>query len=377
MSIKAQPSFSLKDQLFNTRTVGVLSAALQKADRGFRRKAFERQVLDAFAELELKQRIAWIVTSLEPHLPADIGAAIDVLQRALPAPLDPSRTDDDFGEFIWVVPGEYVAKHGCSSTHLDRSLSFLREATKRFSSENAIRPFLSAYPDEAMKFVHECADDNNYHVRRLASEGIRPFLPWAPRVDLPVDAVIDVLERLHGDRTRYVTRSVANTLNDISKLDGDLVIATLERWRRKKRQDGSELDWMTRHALRTLVKEEHKAALELLGYPTKPRFRLSDLQTTARVKVGGNFAWQCVVTSLADQQLKIALKIHFLKANGGHSAKVFAVKDVRLGKGERLQIDKRQAFKPITTRVLYPGTHYAELVVNGVSRGKRAFELAT
>ena len=375
MSIKAEPSFSLKDQLFNADTVGVLSAALRKADTRFRRKLFEREVLGGFPGLELKQRINWIVTTLESHLPAGIEDAIDVLRRALPEPLDPSRSDDDFGEFIWVVPGEYVARHGCSRAHLQVSLSFLREATKRFSSENAIRPFLRAFPEETMAFVHECAEDENYHVRRLASEGIRPFLPWAPRVDLPVDAVIDVLERLHGDSTRYVTRSVANTLNDISKVDGDRVLATLKRWQKEKRQHSAELNWMTRHALRTLVKEENKAALELLGYPSRPKFRLSGVQTTASVNVGGHFVWRCVLTSMADQQLKIALKIHFLKANGSHATKVFAVKDTHLRKGERLQIDKRQAFKPITTRVLYPGTHFAELVVNGVSRNKRSFEL--
>lgn len=375
MSIRAQPSFSLKDQLFNDVSVGKLSAGLRRADPMFKKKPFERDVLARFPELELKDRISWMVTTLASYLPADLSRAMEILEGALPRPLDPTKADDDFGEYIWVVPGEYVARFGCTREHLAASLEFLRESTKRFSAENAIRPFLQAFPDETMAFVHECAADDNYHVRRLSSEGIRPLLPWAPRVDLPPDVVVGVLDQLHGDATRYVTRSVANTLNDIAKRDGELVIATLQRWQAAGRQAPAELAWMTRHALRTLLKQDHLAALELLGYATQPKFRVSKLETTREVVVGEHFEWRCVVTSAAEQKLKIALRVHFLKANGGHAPKVFTVKDGTVAKGERLDVVKRHPFKPATTRVLYPGTHYAELVINGVASKRRAFEL--
>ena len=377
MSIKAKPSFSLKDQLFNERTVGELSARLATADPDFRGGEFESEVLARFPALELKERIHWIVTVLERYLPAEFPEARNTLLDALPEPLDPNKTDDDFGSFIWVVPGEYVAKHGCTDKYFAESLAFLREATKRFSSEGAIRPFLNRFPDETMAFVHECAVDENYHVRRLASEGIRPFLPWATRAELPVDTIIGVLDRLYADTTRYVTRSVANTLNDISKLDAGAVIGTLERWRESGRQREAELEWMTRHALRTLLKKDDAAVLSLLGYPTKPEFRVSGQSASDVVRVGEDFVWACTLTSLARQKLKITLRIHFLKANGKHSTKVFAVKNGDFDKGDTIQISKRQSFKPITTRTLYPGTHYAELVVNGVTRKKLAFELVS
>lgn len=375
MSIKAKPSFSLKDQLFNENTVGKLSARLAAGERGFRKGAFEREVLARFPELELKERIDWIVTTLERHLPGDFLDAKNALLRALPEPLDPNQTDDDFGSFIWIVPGEYVAKHGCSETYRDESLGFLREATKRFSSESAIRPFLKRFPAETMAFVRECAVDENYHVRRLASEGIRPFLPWAVRADLPVDAIIEVLDQLYADQTRYVTRSVANTLNDISKFDANAVVDSLRRWRKAGRQGAAELNWMTRHALRSLLKEDNAAALDLLGYAAKPKFRVSDQSVSKHVRVGQEFVWECTLTSLAEQKLKVTLRIHFLKANGKHSAKVFAVKDADFGKGDAVRISKRQSFKPITTRAMYPGKHYAELVVNGIARKKLSFEL--
>ena len=375
MSIKAKPSFSLKDQLFNEQSVRGLSGQLKTVDPAFQARKFERTVLSRFPELELKQRIHWMVSSLEEFLPDDFQKSREILLQALPAPLDPNRTDDDFGEFIWVVPGEYVAKHGCRRDTLAESLDFLREATQRFSSEGAIRPFLQQFPDETMAFVRNCAVDGNYHVRRLASEGIRPFLPWAPRAIIPNEAIVEVLDLLHSDATRYVTRSVANTLNDITRLDDAIVLGALKRWRKLGRQQEAELTWMTRHALRTLLKEDHAAALTLMGYPTKPQFRLSGIQTSNLVRVGQAFEWRCSLRSLAPQQLKITLRIHFLKANGSHSSKVFAVKDGRFGKGDVLDIQKRLPFKPITTRVLYPGTHRAELLVNGVSRKTVSFEL--
>ena len=118
-----------------------------------------------------------MVDKLATHLPDEFPEALAILERALPEPLDPHKTDDDFGTFIWIVPGEYVARFGCSEPHLQASLSFLHEATKRCSSESAIRSFLNAFPEQTLDFVRACARDEHYHVRRLASEGIRPLLP--------------------------------------------------------------------------------------------------------------------------------------------------------------------------------------------------------
>ena len=272
------------------------------------------------------------------------------------------------------MPADWVALRGCTDERLDRSLAFLKQATMRFTVESAIRPFLARYPEQTMRFIHRCATDSNYHVRRLASEGIRPYLPWAQRVRLPVDSIIEVLNVLHADSTRYVTRSVANTMNDLSRDDPELVINTLRPWRESSSQVDDELNWMTRHALRTLVKADNKEALELLGYPADPHFSLSEVSASGTVAIGAALCWRGTLKSKTRQRLKIALRVHFLKANGGHSVKVFAVKDVDAG-NEDLLIEKKIPFKPITTRTLYLGTHHVELVVNGKARGKRSFEL--
>ncbi|MEM7262537.1 MAG: DNA alkylation repair protein [Planctomycetota bacterium] len=375
MSHRAEKSFSLADELFNRETLGKLSAGLANADAKFDRKRFERRVLARFPELELKQRIEWIVEALEDHLPAKLSQAIPIFRKAMPPKLDPKRTDDDFGEFIWIVPGEYVARHGCTSQDMKRSLTFLRYATQRFTSENAIRPFLSNFQDETLRFVHECADDQNYHVRRFASEGIRPYLPWAMRVLLPTAEILAVLDRLYADPTRYVTRSVSNTLNDISRCDADTVLETLDRWKADGRQSADELRWMTNHALRTLVREDYAPALERLGFPSRPKFRISKDHASADVKVGETFERSATLHSLEEQKLKIGLRVHFLKSNGTHSAKLFKIADVDATPNQRIPLEKRQPFRPLTTRALYPGTHYSEWIVNGVSRGKKPFEL--
>ncbi len=377
MAIKAETGFSLKDQLFNARSVRVLSDALATSfaeqQTQFNQEQFEKLVLEKFPTLELKQRIDWMVTALAMHLPENFDEALKILEGSLPAPLDPNKTDDDFGEFIWAIPGEFVARFGCTESTLTKSLSFLRESTKRFTAENSIRPFLRQYPAESLSFIKECALNNNYHVRRLASEGIRPFLPWAERANVNHNAIFEVLELLKHDNTRYVIRSVANTLNDLSKLEPERVIATLTRW---QKHTSSETQWLIRHALRTLVKRDHPGALTLLGYPIAPAFSVNAVSVAESVRVGENLMYTCVIKSEANQNLKVALRVHYLKANASHSPRVFAVKDVQAQAGEELRVNKKISFRPITTRTMYRGEHHVEIVVNGVARGKRSFLLA-
>lgn len=367
MSIKAETGFSLKDHLFNEQSVGRLADALKQAHPPLRRAAFMRESLEAFPQLELKARIDHLVTVVTRHLPSQYSHALGILAQALPPPLDPDLLDDDFGEFIWVVPGEFAARHGCTRQHLKRSLAFLQESTQRFSAENAIRPFLASFPDETLDFIRECAAHENYHVRRLATEGTRPLLPWCMRVNLPREPVLEVLDMLHADSTRYVTRSVANHLNDIAKSDPTLVIRQLRRWHQAGRQTPDELAWMTRHALRTLIREDNVDALALLGYPKKPQIRLESLEVSPEVKVGEALTVSVAMTSLRSQALLITMKVHFRKANGQLSPKVFKVKDIQLTKDEPLAFTKRLPLRPMTTRTLYPGAHQVEIVANGTT----------
>lgn len=375
LSIRAETSFSLKDDLFNEHSVARLADGLAAASKGFQRKRFERAVLEAFPELELKARVDHMVSVLSNHLPAQVPKALDLLERALPPALNPALSDDDFGSYIWVVPGEYASRYGCSSRHLQRSLNFLRETTKRFSAESAIRPFLREFPEATLRFVHDCTEDDNYHVRRLASEGTRPLLPWATRVGLPAETIVELLNKLHADSTRYVTRSVANSMNDLSKQDPALVIRTLKQWQKADRQQPAELDWMVRHSLRTLTKKDHIPALSLLGYPARPQVQISNLKIPKSIQVGDTLNCEFDLSAQAPQKLLVTLRVFYLKANGKQAPKVFTVTKADFQRDQRSTLNKKLSFRPMTTRVMYPGAHRIEVVVNGQTQTGQDFQL--
>lgn len=257
---------SIKDQLFNRRKVAAIAAELNRAHRAFDAAAFVDQVMSRLEALGLKQRIAWITDCLESHLPRDYQRAVDVMLRSLPVPCDPQLRDGDFGDFIYAPYSEYVARHGCTRDDFDFSLAALREITTRFSAEFAVRTFIDAFPDETRTTLTQWTTDEHYHVRRLCSEGTRPRLPWTSRLATPIDYALPLLDNLYLDTTRFVTRSVANHVNDISKLDPDLAIDLLQRWRRSRGQCATEIDYILRHATRTLTRHGNHSALELLEH---------------------------------------------------------------------------------------------------------------
>jgi 3-methyladenine DNA glycosylase AlkC len=263
--VTAAQRIPLKDQLFTREKVELIAGEIERVHPAFRAGEFVAAVVARIPELELKARIDWITTCLEGHLPPDFRRAVGVLVGSLPAPVDPAHSDGDFGDFIYAPYAEYVARHGCTADDLEFSLAALREITTRFSAEFAIRPFLNLFPNQVLATLQVWTEDQHYHVRRLCSEGTRPRLPWARSLMLPHDVGIPLLDRLFADPTRYVTRSVANHVNDVSKKDPDLALDTLERWRSLGHQQPREMSYVIRHAARTLVRADHPRALDLVN----------------------------------------------------------------------------------------------------------------
>ena len=220
--------FSLKDQLFNRGKVRYLSELLSAAAPQFDDRGFVKTTMKGFKQLELKERIVQIAATLEKFLAPDYRTAVKHIVSALPPPLDPKKNDDDFGDFIFAPFGEYVVRNGLEKKYLKTSLRTIKELTKRFSMEDAIRSFINAHTSETLAVLDKWATDTNYHVRRLVSEGTRPLLPWSKRLSIEVTTPLPLLDKLHADSTRYVTRSVANHLNDIAKSNPKVVLETLE-----------------------------------------------------------------------------------------------------------------------------------------------------
>lgn len=368
--------FSLKDHLFNPERVSYLGGLLENGVPGFDRTGFETAVLTRLPDLELKQRIDMIAQVLAVHLDDDFEIAASSIRASLPPPLDPALGDDDFGDFILIPLGKYVEDNG--GDHYDLSMTLLREITMRVSMEGPIRRFIDDRPDESLDLFAEWAHDENYHVRRLVSESTRPRLPWAPRIHLDIEAPLPLLDALHSDPTRYVTRSVANHLNDIAKDRPEIVIDTLQRWQDLAVQDPAELRWMTRHALRTLVKRGEPAALAFLGYGNAPEASTHLSLKTPVVRAGDALEFTVRITAETDQRLLVDYVIDFVSNNGTTRSKVFKLREVTLSAGESTTIDKRHPLRAdATTYRLYEGTHGLTVVANGREIAKDRFEVVT
>lgn len=368
----------LKDLLFNRDAIELITGEIGRVHRAFPAKAFRRTVLAGFPDRELKARIGWIAECLEACLPKPYRVAAGILRDSLPPPNDPARRDGDFGNFVYAAYGEFVARYGCAREHLAFSLEALRDITQRFSAEDAIRRFLNVFPDETLQALTAWTGDAHYHVRRLCSEGTRPRLPWSPKIAIPVTAPIAILDRLFADPTRFVTRSVANHLNDITRVDPDLVVATLTRWRNTGRQRPEEMEFISRHALRTLVKRGHRAALDALGVPDSSHIKLASLQLPKTVRMNTALSFSFVLRTPRATKAIIDYAIIFRSKTGKlASRKVFKLTQTTLPARVPVAVQKRHMLRErMTTRTLYRGRHEIEILVSGRCLVKAAFTLS-
>jgi 3-methyladenine DNA glycosylase AlkC len=370
--------FSLKDHLFNQAKVEYLAGFFSSQKSRFPVQRFVTNVMKKLPNLELKQRITWIAESLQEHLPEHYPDAAKQIVECLPPPLDETKSDDDFGDFIFAPLGEFVVRQGMQPEHVSLSLQTLKELTKRFSMEDSLRYFIRKYPLETLKELDRWSCDRNYHVRRLVSESTRPLLPWSGRIDLTVDQTLPLLDRLHADKTRYVTRSVANHLNDIAKAQPDLVVQTLKSWHAQGLQAPNELQWMTRHALRTLVKQGHQGSLSLLGFNPIPKIQCGEIVILkSTLTPGDTLEFSIDILANRDEALVVDYAIEFVKAAGKRSTKVYKAAKITLKKGESQKVTKKHKLHAqATTYQLYPGEHQLTIQINGQPVGSKAFHLS-
>ena len=356
--------FSLNDHLFNKEKVELLSSQIKAVYAEFENKKFEKSVLEAFPSLLLKQRITHISNKLQEYLPAKYEDALKIILNALPPKLDESRQDDDFGDFIYAPYGEFIQENGCNKQYLKISLSALATVTTRFSMEFAIRDFINLFPSETFEMLKKCSLSCNYHQRRFASEALRPKLPWAKKLSIDYKLPLEVLDNLYLDSTRYVTRSVSNHLNDISKIDALLVINTLKRWQKKDKE--FNIEYILNHSLRTLVKEGNKQALELLGFHANPDIKIFNFNLNESVQIGKKLTFSFDIKANTNENLLIDYIVYFQTKNKKLSKKVHKLKKINMKKGETINIEKSHLFKKeMSTRKLYEGEHQIEIQING------------
>jgi 3-methyladenine DNA glycosylase AlkC len=354
-----------------------LAADLARVESAFPAEAFTRQASAGLGKLELLDRAKHIARALAAHLPRDYPAAVDVLLRSLGPEL---ATDELLGvgmaPFFYLPHLLFVAEHGLED--FDLSMRAQYELTKRCSAEATIRPFIARDPERTFRFLRAWAKDANPHVRRLVSEGTRLRLPWASRVawlDAHPARVLALLELLKDDPTTLVRRSVANNLNDLGKVHRELLLQTCARWLDGAPPARREL---VEHALRSAVKRGDADALHLLGYGARPAIAIEDVRfEPRRVPIGAHVCVSFVLRSKAKtaQALLVDLAVHFVKANGRTSPKVFKLDRVALPPRGEIALQKRISAAVHTTRTPRTGTHAVDVIVNGVSTRIGSFEI--
>ncbi len=355
----------LKDIYFTPGFVRELAGSIRTHHKSFDAEAFERSVLGgAWEELELKQRMRRVTEVLGERLPAGYPEALRILRKVAP----------DFEGFDAMVFPDFVECFGLD--HWSLSMPALKEFTVLCSSEFAVRPFISANPDRAFEHIAEWAKDDDERVRRLASEGCRPRLPWAgalPRLKKDPSPILPILEKLKDDESEFVRRSVANNLNDISKDHPDLVLEIAGRWL----GSSERTDRLVKHASRTLLKKGDPKAMRLFGFgdPMAVSVELLDVKP-ATVRLGGTaeFSFELTVTGTDPVRLRLEYAMDYAKSGGKRSRKIFQIREGEFEPG-RHAIRRKISFEDLSTRKHYPGEHGLTIVVNGVEKESVTFDL--
>ncbi|TFB87323.1 DNA alkylation repair protein [Cryobacterium algoricola] len=360
------------DQLIGMPTAVALTTAIQAVTPHAPLTALH-EATGMLAPFSLRERSDLLRDALLADLPGDYTSFAATIRAAAsgPAPFT--------GWLIWPVSTAIAVKgiEAGTDTAFDDALGMLAELTGRLSSEFAIRILLEHDLDRALPVVLGWTASSDADVRRLASEGTRPFLPWARRVPgilAEPTATLPILHALYRDEDEVVRRSVANHLNDLSRQQPELVVATTAAWLADPDANTARL---VRHALRTLVKRGNPAALAQLGFHAADVTVAGPVLNETNVPFGGtvNFTASIRNDARVTTRLVVDYVMHHQKANGTLSGKTFKLTTLTLEPGEVVLLTKGHSLRAITTRRYYPGEHAVELQVNGVPSGKTPFTL--
>lgn len=236
-------------ELFGANLALLLSDKIRGTYPDFNSKHFVTRVAQRTEGLSYTRRIEVIAEELHAFLPAEYPKALSILMRIL-GPENPSETGM-FTHYYWLLPvGKFVQLYGLE--YFELSMDAIEEITKRNTGEYAVRPYIHRYPTESLRRIKSWAQSDNFHLRRLASEGLRPKLPWAPKLDDFIsnpEPVFEILEMLKNDPVKFVQKSVANHLTDYLKVNPQPTRKLLARW---QETDNATTLWIVKHATRKL-----------------------------------------------------------------------------------------------------------------------------
>lgn len=352
----------LKD-VYTKKYIQNLAKKIKHYYKDFDELKFIDSIFDSsWKNLELKTRMRHIAVTLGTFLPFSYEKQLEILKPV----------SKEFTSYDSMFFQDYVEVYGLED--FKNSMEALAIFTIDSSSEFAIRQFILKYENETMKQMNIWAKSENEHLRRLACEGCRPRLPWGcalQKYKKDPSKVLEIIELLKNDKSKYVQKSVANNLNDISKDNPKLLIQFVKN----NLGHSKDLDWICKHASRTLLKKGDVTILELFGYKELSHVNIIDFKYDSSLKIGENFNFSFDLKSEENLgKLRVEYVIYYLKANATHSKKVFMIAQNEFTKDFKSFI-KKQSFKNMTTRKHYVGKHYIAVLINGKEIIKREFIL--
>ena len=361
----------LKD-LYSKSFYNEFADSLVKTVPAFKKAVFIRQIFSKeFENMELKERMRHTTHVLHSFMPEDYAAAVKLFTKIING-----LRKDGFsnGRLEFMFFPDYIEVYGLED--YDSSVKALEFITVFFSCEFAVRPFILKYGDKMMRQMTAWSLHKDAAVRRLASEGSRPRLPWAmavPALKKDPAPILPIMENLKEDPSESVRRSVANNLNDIAKDHPDIVLSIAGRWKGISK----EVDAIIKHGCRTLLKQGHTEILKHYDLESKDLALTSFKILTPKVKIGEylSFKFSFVNNHTKDLTVRLEYAVYYKRANGQLARKVFKISEKNCKAGEKVEISRNQSFKIITTRTFYPGQQQLSIILNGAEKGIDKFVL--
>ncbi len=355
----------LKDIFFTRESVSVLAAAIHEVYPKFDQATFLVNVFQPeWASMELKARMHHVTRSLAETLSLVFADALPILKAVVP----------EIQGFDAMVFPDFVEMYG--QDDWDTALPSLAFFTRYASAEFAIRPFIDQDPERTLPYLLAWAGDPDPQVRRLASEGCRPRLPWAmslPKLKADPRPILPILEKLKDDDAETVRRSVANNLNDISKDHPEITLEICTAWK----GHSERTDWIVKHACRSMLKAGDKQALALFGFGDSHNLSVQDLSLKKSVvRLGEDvfFTFTLIVRGDKPHNIRLEYGLDFIKARGRKSKKIFKISEKSYLPGA-YPLTRKHAMVDRSTRKHYPGCHELSIIANGAVKAQISFEL--
>lgn len=360
----------MKNKYYNYASLHKLALCIKNVYPSFLIDDFVRDVMDeTWESLELKARMRKISVNLGKYLPTDYKQALEIIDKVIAG--FPAGLNDN----AMIYFPDFVEIYGQDECNWDLSIAAIERYTQSSTAEFAVRPFIINNEKRMMAQMTLWATHDNEHVRRLASEGCRPALPWGQAlVSFKKDPspVLNILEHLKNDHSLYVRKSVANNLNDISKTHPDLVAKIASDWYGKSKYT----DWIVKHGCRTLLKTSHKGVLKIFGFVDADCVNIEKFTLrTAVISIGEALTFSFAVSGKEATKVRLEYGISYVKAHGKRSRKVFQISEISLKKNQENTYTKTHSFANLSSRIHYPGIHSLTLIVNGAERGTLNFEV--